>query len=107
MEKGKKVLDTARLRSYNWDRFTSSNKVSLSPCFVGTVIVTGDAQGVPVITLYDGESANDPVLFQFNGINGGTKQFHLQPPLKTERGLYLLFGDNATAVLIEYERLQE
>jgi len=107
MEKGKKVLDTARLRSYNWVRLTGSNKVSLSPCFVGCVLVTGDAQGVTDITLYDGESAGDPVLLTVRGNQNATKMLHFEPPIKTERGLYIAFGTNVQEVLVKYERLQE
>ena len=107
MDGTKKIDDIARSRGYNWDRFTGSNKVSLSPCFVGTVLVSGDGVGVTDITLYDGESANDPVLFKVMGSTDVTKMLHFQPALKTERGLYLLFGTNVAEVLIEYEKLVE
>ena len=107
MDKKQKVLDIARLRSYNWERLTGSNKVSLSPCFLGCVLVTGDAQGVTDITLYDGESANDPVLLTVRGNQNATKMLHFEPPIKTERGLYIVFGSNVQEVLVKYERLQE
>jgi len=107
MSKGVKIDDIARLRSYNWDRFTSSNKVSLSPCFVGTILVTSDGQGVTDITLYDGESANDPVLCKVKGTTNVTKRLYFMPPIKTNRGLYLKFGSNVEEVLIEYEKLKE
>jgi len=107
MDKAKKVLDIARLRFYNWVRLTGSNKVSLSPCFLGCVLITGDVQGVTDITIYDGESANDPILLTVRGNQNATKMLHFEPPIKTERGLYIAFGTNVQEVLVKYERLQE
>ena len=95
------------MKSYNWDRFTDDNKVSNAPCSVGTVIITSDAQGVTDIILYDGESADDPVLCELRGPNTDSKVIHFQPPLLTQRGLYLVVGSNVTSVLIQYERCKE
>ena len=107
MDKNKKVTDKKRLQSYNWVRLTGSNKVSLSPCFIGCILLTGDSQGVTDITLYDGESSGDPVLLTVKGNQNATMMLHFEPPIKTERGLYIAFGSNVQEVLAKYERLQE
>jgi len=99
--------DLTKMVSYNWDRFTGSNKVSLAPCKVGTVIITSDGQGVTDVTLYDGESTDDPVLAELKGPDNTSKMIHFQPPLLTHRGLYLDVGSNVTSVLIQYERYKE
>lgn len=92
---------------YNWDRFTSDNKVSLSPCSIGCVIITPNGQGSGDVTLYDGESTGDPKIIKLISGNSYTKVIRFQPPLITERGLYLDIGDNVDSVLIQYERYKE
>jgi len=99
--------DLTKMPSYNWDRFTDDNKVSNAPCSVGTVIITSNGQGVTDIILYDGESADDPVLAELKGPDNTSKMIHFQPPLVTHRGLYLVVGNNVTSVLIQYERTKE
>jgi len=107
MAKEDQIADVSRLRGYNWDRFTGSNKVSLSPCFVGCVLITSDGQGNTDVTLYDGESAQDPQIFKIRGTTNATKRLYFRPVLKTNRGLYVEFGSNVEEVLVEYERLEE
>ena len=93
--------------SYNWDRFTGDNKVSLAPCAVGCVIITPDGQGNGDVTLYDGESTGDPIIMKLLAVSTNSKVIRFQPPLLTHRGLYLDVGSNVDSVLIQYERTKE
>lgn len=99
--------DLTKMVSYNWDRFTGDNKVSLAPCAVGCVILTADGQGTADITLYDGESTSDPEIIKILTGATNTKVIRFQPPLITNRGLYLDVGAGVDSVLIQYERHKE
>lgn len=92
---------------YDWVRITNDQKVSLTPCAVGSVVITSDGTGATSVTLYDGESTDDPKLLSVKAANGTTRVVNLNPPLITKRGLYVDLGNNADTCLIQYERYQE
>jgi len=89
--------------SYTWVRATVDQVISLSPGFVGCVIVTPDSDDdTAYISLYDGESTTDPKILRIRCSAGVTKVVRFQPPLKTQRGLYVDFEDHAEEVLIQH-----
>ena len=88
---------------YTWVRATFDQKISNTPGFLGCVILTPDSsQSQGDVTLYDGESTGDPQIITIRGGAGITKVVRFQPPLETQRGLYLDVGDNVEEVLIQH-----
>ena len=90
------------MSSDNWRRLTTSEKLSTTPTFVSNLICTSDGVGAADITLYDGESVNDPQLITIKVWLGMTRQIVFNPPLKTNRGLFYSQGSNVEETLIAY-----
>ena len=87
-----------------WTRVTTSQKVSKVGCKVGSVVLTPDSSSNNAdVTLYDGESTSDPILFTVRSGSGVTNQLNFTPPLECQRGLYVVIGSNVTEVVIQWE----
>lgn len=88
----------------NSDYITSAvdTKVCTAPVSIERVVVTPDSAAVGDITLYDGESSNDPEILTIRTASGETKVIPFAPGLKTKRGLYLDVGSNVEDVLIQF-----
>lgn len=87
---------------FGWFYVTGDTIISKSPSHIGTIIVTPDgAQATADITVYDGESADDPQAITIRTGTGQTKVIHFQPYLETQRGVYVDVGDNVEEVLIQ------
>ena len=87
-----------------WTRVTTSQKVSKVGCRIGSVILTPDSSSTNAdVTLYDGESTGDPVLFTVRSGSGLTNQLLFTPGLECQRGLYVEVGSNVTEVVIQWE----
>lgn len=95
------------LRGYKWERVTYSMVLSPTPVFVGCVILTPAALKDGDITLYDGESDQDPQLIQIRTGSGITRVIRFQPCLETQRGLYIKCGVNVDEVLVQYQWMKE
>ena len=87
---------------YNWVRVTGDQVLSLHPVSLGAVIVTPDAGERGLVTLYDGESADDPRLISIATGAGTTKVVNINPVMVTHRGLYIDVGDNVTEALVYF-----
>lgn len=87
-----------------FDYITSAvdTKVCTAPVFIVRVVVTPDSATVGDITLYDGESSNDPEILTIRTASGETKVIPFSPGLQTKRGLYLDVGSNVEDVLIQF-----
>lgn len=89
--------------SYTWVLATNDQVISPNPGWVGAIIITpSSATKKGDCTLYDGESSGDPKIIKVLTLSGATKVIRFQPPLKTQRGLYLDFGGDTDSVLIQH-----
>jgi len=88
---------------YRWERLTASRLVSPNPVTIGTVIVMAHDSKHGKITLYDGESTNDPQIIEIKTASGESKVINFQPYLRTNRGLYVDFTQDTDEVLIVYD----
>ena len=87
-----------------WTRVTTSQKVSKVGCRIGSVVLTPDSSSNNAdVTLYDGESTSDPVVFTVRSGAGVTHQLNFTPPLDCQRGLYVAIGKNVSEVVIQWE----
>jgi len=94
--------------TYDWVSVSSDQAVSNSPCWLGCVVVTPeDNDDYADVTLYDGESGDDPKLMKIRSGLGTTRVIRFQPPLKTQRGLYVDIGSDVDSVLIQVARGKE
>jgi len=89
--------------TYNWVRATVDRVVCTAPGWIGCVILTPTSASKRAdCTIYDGESSGDPEILSILGGSGETKVVRFQPPLKTQRGLYLDIGGDTQEVLIQH-----
>jgi len=89
--------------SYTWVRVTTDQVISPNPGCIGSVIVVpSSATKKGTATIYDGESSSDPEIVTVMTLTGDTKQIVFNPPLKTQRGLYLDIGGDTQEVLIQH-----
>lgn len=89
--------------SYTWVRATNDQVICTAPGYIGCVIITpSSASKRGDCTLHDGESTSDPEIITIMTLTGDTKVVRFQPPLKTQRGLYLDFGGDTQEVLIQH-----
>jgi hypothetical protein len=89
------------MNGYGWTRVTNDQVVSNSPAWLAAVILTDDGNGNADITLYDGESTDDPAILTVRASQNSTKSLTFTQPLKTERGLYVDVGSNVNEALIQ------
>ena len=86
-----------------WVRSKLDRVISNTPCHVYSIIMTpDDTQNACNVVLYDGESTGDPRVLGVRTGAGVTRMLHFNPPLQTQRGLYLDAGDNVDDVLIQF-----
>lgn len=90
------------MTSYTWVRVTNSQPVCTAPGYIGCIVLTDNGSGNADITLYDGESASDPQLLKVRTLQHSTKVIRFQPPLTTQRGLYVTVGSNVNEALIQH-----
>lgn len=89
--------------TYTWVHATFDQVVCTAPGWIGSIIVTPDSDDdTAYISLYDGESTGDPKILRVRCKAGVTTTIRFQPPLKTQRGLYVDFEDHAEEVLIQH-----
>lgn len=89
--------------SYTWVRATTDQVICTAPGYIGSVIVTPDGKDdTAKVTIYDGESANDPQITSIRTGAGVTRVVRFQPPLKTQRGLYITLDEKVEEVLIQH-----
>lgn len=89
------------MEKYTWIRITGAGIVSKTPACVGAVHFVGDGSHQIDITLYDGESTDDPQILKLIGDKDNSKHITFTPYLKTNRGLYISFGTYTAAVLVQ------
>lgn len=99
--------EPTRVMIYDYQRLTYSNVVSPQPVLLGTIMVTGSQGNNAVVTLYDGESTDDPQIVQLRCPSDNTKVVHFQSHLATKRGLYVELGTNVQEVLVQYLTTKE
>jgi len=93
--------------NYTWQRLTSDNKVSNTPALIATVIVMPHDGKQAKVVLYDGESTSDPKIIEIKTASGQSKAINFNPPLRTQRGLYVDFTSDCDEVLIHYATEKE
>ena len=77
--------------------------LSKREAFIKSVILTpSSANKRGDCTFYDGESTSDPKLIKILGESGQSTQFNFDPPLKTNRGLYLDVGGDVGEILVQF-----
>lgn len=92
---------------YTWQRLTGDNRVSNSPCLIATVVVMPHDSKKAKAVLYDGESASDPQIIEIKTDSQVSKQISFNPPLKTQRGLFIDFTSDCDEVFVQYTRIKE
>ena len=92
---------------YTWQRLTSDNKVSNTPCLIATVVVMPHDSKQAKAVLYDGESSSDPQIIEIKTATGVSKSINFNPPLQTSRGLFVDFTSDADEVLVHYASEKE
>ena len=89
---------------YTWFRVDRDQVITKSPSLIGCVIVTPDGDSDSTnITLYDGESDNDPEIITIRSGVGVTRAVRFQPCLQTQRGLYFKAGAHLEEALIQVQ----
>lgn len=87
-----------------WVRIITSQVVSKVPCLLRGVIVTPNGENnAGLVTLYNGESTGDPVLYPIRAGKGETKQVIFDTPLVCDRGLYVVLGSHVDECLVQWE----
>ena len=93
---------------FTWERITVDRVVSPNPAKVGSVILTPDSDSNKAdISLYDGESDQDPKILTIRSAAGVSETINFQPYLQTQRGLYCKAGSNVGEVLIQLNWSEE
>ena len=89
---------------YTWFTVYGDQVITKSPSLIGCVVVTpnGDSETTNV-TLYDGESDNDPKIITIRSGVGVTRAVRFQPCLQTQRGLYFKAGAHFGEALIQVQ----
>jgi len=93
--------------NYTWQRLTSDNKVSNTPCLIATIVVMPHDGKQAKAVLYDGESTSDSQIIEIKTASGQSKAINFNPSLRTQRGLYVDFTFDCDEVLIHYARERE
>lgn len=89
--------------NYTWVRATHSQVIVTAPGYIGCIILTpADENDVAHVDIYDGESTGDPKILRIRCGAGITKVVRFQPPLETQRGLYVALSDKASDVVIQH-----
>lgn len=89
---------------FAWIRATTDQVIITAPGWIGAIIVTPDGdddRGRAII--YDGESASDPQLLKIRTAAGVTHVTRFQPPLKTQRGLYVVLDRHVEEILVQVQ----
>ena len=85
-----------------WKWVTGSQCLCKGPCKLHfAYLVPSAASGT--ITLYDGESASDPVITKVVNAAVTSHPFAPKEPISCFRGLYVEVGADVTGALIEWE----
>lgn len=95
------------MQGFEWQRVTDSVKISSSHVCVGELILTDDGGGHADITLYDGESDQDPPILTIRATQNQSRPIIFQPYLVTKRGLYISVGSNVSELLILFSQGNE
>lgn len=91
-----------------YTRVTFDKVVSKRPVKLYSVILTpSSASKRGDMTLYDGESTGDDQIVKLLGASGTTTQFNFNPPLQTQRGLFVDKGGDVGDIMIQYTSEKE
>jgi len=91
------------MRLFRWIRTTVDGCLSNSKTLVAAVIITPHATKYGSVTLYNGESANDPQVILLQSGTTESKVINFDPPLYLDRGLYVDVGGDVDDVLVQYD----
>jgi hypothetical protein len=87
-----------------WQRILTDGVISKVPTLLGSVVITPTSATVNAdVTLYDGESDDDPIILQLFSGAGVSRQFIFSPPVICRRGLYFEGGTNFSQALVQWE----
>lgn len=87
----------------SWQLVTGDRVLSRSPGNLNAIIITpSSASKRGDITLYDGESTDDPLIITLRTDSGTSNIFQFVPSLKTHRGLYIDVGGDVLHVLVHF-----
>jgi len=89
-----------------WTNVKNSQVISTSRVVINCIMLTPTG-GNADCTIYDGESASDPEISCLQTLQYLTFLWNLDPPLETQRGLYIALGSNVDNVLVSYRILQD
>ena len=88
---------------FRWIRTTVDGCLSNSRTLVAAVIITPTSQSSGTVTLYNGESTNDPQVILLQTGTTESKVINFDPPLYLDRGLYIDVGASVDDVLVQYD----
>ena len=89
-------------------RTTIDRVLCTAPVLLHSVILTPyNTSKRAIITFYDGESAQDDQLIKLLGSYGSSIQFTFNPPLETERGLFVDVVENVGDILVCFAWVNE
>jgi len=89
-------------KTYTWVRLTVDGLVSPNPVkLAGVVVMPHDGKQAKAV-LHDGESSADPQIIEIKTASGESKAINFNPPLQTQRGLYVDFTSDCDEVLVHY-----
>jgi hypothetical protein len=87
-----------------WTRVSLTQVVSKVPCKLGAVVIAPSAADkAGYVTLYDGESTNDPALVTIRSGTGTTRSVVFPEPVYCKRGLYAVIGTDSEVAFIMHE----
>ncbi len=86
---------------YTWIRVTTAQVISNTPACVGAVLLTPKESKKGYVSLYDGESTDDPKILTIRAGSGETKVINFQPFLVTKRGLYASSQNDVEDLVIQ------
>jgi hypothetical protein len=82
------------------------NVITNKPSLIQAILL-GNSEDVTYaqITIYDGTSASDPVVFNMKSVNGRTVSIYFKEPLKTMRGIFVEINTVSSECCVVYSNI--
>jgi len=77
------------MQAYYWARADADGILSKGPTYISALIATPHDDKKVKYTLYDGESAKDPKIFEVKGLTNDSKIIVFSEPFFVHRGLFV------------------
>ena len=93
--------------SYKWVRASVDQVLSPTPVYLATVIITPHKEKVGQVTMYNGETTNDPQVLFMQTESSGSLVINFNPPLFLNKGLYVDIIQDVDDVLFHFSSEKE